>query len=284
MATTVREIEHEIAKLREAAARDDVPELRTSVATHIAWVPPQWEDAAREVMEGLAERHPSRVIVLYPEPDAGDDDLEATPTLQCFPIPGSERELCAEVIDVHLRGQKVRVADSVVTPLLITDLPVFLRWRGDLPFGEPELEGLVELTDRLVVDSAEWGEAAQGYRELVPYFDRAVVSDIAWTRILQWRVALARRWPAIADVTELAVRGPRADALLLAGWLRARLGRDVELAHTEASVVESVEADREPVEIARYEPPTAADVLSDQLEIYSRDAVYEQAVEAAATT
>lgn len=279
-ATSVREVEEELAALRRAAAADDVPELRTSVATHIAWVPKQWDEAAHEVLEGLGPRHPSRVIVVHPEPDSPTDGFEAEPTLQCFPVPGSRREVCAEVIHVRLRGATVHVADSVVMPLLISDLPVFLRWRGEPPFGEPELEGLVGLADRLIVDGAEWDDPLGGYARLAAYFDRAVVSDIAWARTQPWRIALAERWPAIADVGSLAVRGPLADSALLAGWLRSRLGRDVELAHEEAGVLESVALDGEAVEIARYEPASAADVLSDQLEVYSRDRVYEEAVAA----
>ena len=49
---------------------------------------------------------------------------------------------------------------SIVTPLLVTDLPVFLRWRGELPFGAPELEQMVGVCDRLVVDSREWKDPA----------------------------------------------------------------------------------------------------------------------------
>lgn len=279
-ATSVHEIEEELAELRRAAASDDVPELRTSVATHIAWVPKQWEKAAHEVMEGLGPRHPSRVIVVHPEPESATDGFEAAPTLQCFPVPGSRREVCAEVIHVRLRGATVRAADSVMMPLLISDLPVFLRWRGEPPFGEPELEGLVGLADRLIVDGAEWDDPLAGYARLAAYFDRAVVSDIAWARTQPWRIALADRWPAIAQVASVAIRGPDADSMLLAAWLRSRLGREVELAHEDADVIERVAVDGDHVELSRFEPASAADVLSDQLEIYSRDRVYEEAVAA----
>ena len=279
-ATSIREIEAELAARRREAAADDVPELRTSVATHIAWVPQAWDEAAHEVLEGLGPRHPSRVIVVHPEPGSHKGGFEAEPALQCFPIAGSKREVCAEIIHLRLRGATIRAADSVLMPLLISDLPVFLRWRGDLPFGEPELEGLVGLADRLIVDGAEWDDPGGGYVKLVPYFDRAAVSDIAWARTQPWRTALADRWPAIGEIGSLAVRGPRADSLLLAGWLRSRLGRDVDLAQEGAGVVDRVAVDGEDVAIPRHEPPSAADVLSDQLEIYSRDRVYEEAVAA----
>ena len=61
-----------------AAARRDVdreaaqPNLRTSVMTHIAWVPPDWHNAAEETLAGMAERHPSRTLLLVPQPDEPD--------------------------------------------------------------------------------------------------------------------------------------------------------------------------------------------------------------------
>ena len=51
-------------------------------------------------------------------------------------------------------------------PLLVTGLPVFLRWRGRPPFGEPTAEQLVDVCDRLIVDSGEWPDVPGAYREL----------------------------------------------------------------------------------------------------------------------
>ena len=48
------------------------PYLRTSVLTHIAWLPPEWEQTGFDTLTGLAERHPSRAILLLPIGDAED--------------------------------------------------------------------------------------------------------------------------------------------------------------------------------------------------------------------
>ena len=69
--TSVRAIEDELASMR-ADTETGTPFQRTSVLTHIAWVPEEWVAAAEDVLAGLAERHPSRTIVLLPEPDADD--------------------------------------------------------------------------------------------------------------------------------------------------------------------------------------------------------------------
>ena len=67
-------------------------------------------------------------------------------------------------------------------PLFLPDLPVFLRWRGVPPYGDPAFEGLIDVVDRLIVDSTEWADLPSPYGGLAEVFDRVVVSDIAWAR------------------------------------------------------------------------------------------------------
>ena len=43
------------------------------------------------------------------------------------------------MISLRLCGARAAAPASVVMPLLVSDLPVFLRWRGPLPFGAAEL-------------------------------------------------------------------------------------------------------------------------------------------------
>src|SRR5207253_8967263 len=93
--TSVREIEREVATLRIAPG-SDVPYLRTSVMTHTAWVPPEWVEAAEDVLTGLASRHPSRTTVLVPDPEQ-EDGLEAEVDVSVFPT-GEGRQIWAETI------------------------------------------------------------------------------------------------------------------------------------------------------------------------------------------
>lgn len=246
--------------------------------THMAWVPPAWEEAARGVLDNLGDRHPSRTIMFLPDPGADRDELDVEVDLRCFAFGGPERSVCSEVIIVWLRGRCSSAPASVAQPLLVSDLPVFLRWRGDLPFGAPELDGLVAVADRLVVDSREWDDVEVGYRALPALFDGIGVSDIAWARIEPWRRALAGLWPGVSDAGVLRVRGPRAEALLLAAWLRQRLGHDVSLDHEPAGELELVEAGSGSAVPERLEPKSPVDLLFDQLEIDGRDSIYEEAV------
>jgi hypothetical protein len=270
-----------VARLR---ADSPIEGMRTSVMTHIAWVPEPWLDKARAALAGMGERHPSRTIVLIPDSDAGTNRIDATASLQRYEIPGVEQNICSEVIELRLLGTRAKAPASIVEPLLISDLPVFLRWRGEPPWGAPELEQLVDLTDRLIVDSTEWDEVPFPYSHLVQLFDRTAVSDIAWARTSRWRMLLASLWPGIADVRTIRVRGTAAQAELLAGWLRSRLGRDdIVLEHVEAERLEGIELDGEAAPFPPGDPPQPSDVLSEELDRYTRDRVYEEAVRGAIT-
>jgi glucose-6-phosphate dehydrogenase-like protein OpcA len=276
------DVDRAIGQLRAETANGGTPSLRTSVMTHMAWVPEPWVDRARAALSGMAERHPSRTILLFPEPNAGSDGLDAAVSLACYAVPGVEREVCSEVIELRLRGMRSQAPASIVEPLLISDLPVFLRWRGEPPWGSQELEQLVDVTDRLIVDSTEWEDLPHPYRNLVTLFDRANTSDIAWARTSRWRTLLASLWPEIADVGTVRVKGTHAQALLIAGWLRSRLGRDdIALEHVPAERLEGIDLDGKPAPFPPGDPPIPSDVLSDELDRLGRDRVYEAAVVAA---
>jgi hypothetical protein len=246
--------------------------------THIAWVPERWEEQARETLLGLAERHPSRTILLFPCPDEADDALEGEVDFRCFVRGGHEKEICSEVISIRLCGTRATAPASVVTPLLVPDLPVFLRWRGPLPFGAQELEQMVDVVDRLVVDSREWTDVRGDLPRLPDLFHRAAVSDIAWGRTLPWRAGIADLWPDVRDAAVLRVAGPEAEALLLQGWLSGRLGHAVRLDHEPAGEVELVEVDGRQARIGRFEQKSSSDLLSDELELFGHDRIYEEAV------
>ena len=93
---------------------------------------------------------------------------------------------------MRLGGERARHPASVIVPLLVADLPVFLRWRG-LPEFDEVFDELIGIVDRLIVDSTEWpnDELPRGYAQLAKRFDRTGISDIAWERTERWRRELA---------------------------------------------------------------------------------------------
>ena len=91
------DVDTALARLRAQAAAE-APSMRTSVMTHIAWVPPEWVERARAALEGMAERHPSRTIVLFPEPGADDNRIDARAEVERWEVPDTDRGLVTEVV------------------------------------------------------------------------------------------------------------------------------------------------------------------------------------------
>jgi glucose-6-phosphate dehydrogenase assembly protein OpcA len=261
--TTMDEIEEALAELRLRVGSGGVPDLRTSVLTHMAWVPQEWQAAATRTLAGLGERHPSRTLLLFPQPEEREG-LAATVFLECHPLAGDARQLCNEVVELRLGGARSEAPASIAIPLLLPDLPVFLRWRGRPPFRTEQFAQMIAIADRLVVDSAEWPDVPGAYAELEDFFDAAAVSDIAWRRTLHWREALARAWPELPG----RIAGPAAETALLAGWLRSRAGVEVAREHGD--------------EIPYADDLDASNLLSEELNVFGRDAVYEAAAQTAA--
>src|SRR5262249_42608275 len=203
---TLGEVEAELARLRAVSADEEQgrqPHQRTSVMTHVAWVPPEWLDAAERTLEGLPGRHPAPAGVLLPRAAEGENRIAADVSVRCFAA--ADRAVCGEVIELHLLGDRAMAPASIVLPLAISDLPVFLRWRGQPDFSGAQWEQLVDLADRVVVDSSEWDELR--YRELSAAFEETALSDIAWSRIFDWRVALPGCWPGLRQ-REMRIRWP----------------------------------------------------------------------------
>ena len=273
----VTDIERELARRRGRSRDDGVPELRTSTMTHIVWAAPTWLPAARKVLHGLHERHPARTIVLVPEPGRGDA-VTTSVSVREFELRDLDREVVSEVIEVRLRGRPAAHPASIVLPLLLSDLPAFCRWRGEPRWSGSAFGEILGVVDRLVVDSAEWRSPGRSYARLAALFDRAAVSDLAYRRTLPWRVRLADCWPGIRSVRTLEVTGPRADALLLAGWLRSRLRRKIMLRVAAADAVSAVAVDGDPVDPPVGEDPTPSALLSAELDVLARDPIYEAAV------
>jgi glucose-6-phosphate dehydrogenase-like protein OpcA len=261
---TIAEIEGALVDLRYRHSEGGGPDLRTSVLTHLAWVPPEWQEAAADTLAGLGARHPSRTLLLFPQAD-GEDALSARVHLEFYELPGVEGHRCSEVVELRLGGARADAPASIAAPLLLPDLPVFLRWRGRPDFGSPVFGQLVDMVDRLVVDSAEWPDVPSAYAELVEQFDRVAVSDIAWRRTLPWRRALAGAWPELPD----RLTGPPAETSLVAGWLESRAGVRVELERADTLPIGG--------------DPKPSDLLSDELDVFVRDSVYEAATAAASS-
>jgi hypothetical protein len=77
------------------------------------------------------------------------------------------------------------------------------------------------------------------------------------------------------------VHGTAAQGHLLAGWLRSRLDRpEIALELVETDRLEGIELDGRAAPFPPGDPPSPSDVLSEELDRFTREPVYEDAVRA----
>jgi len=257
----VAALERELARLRRvqsAHARELVrPIARASVLNLIVFANREEHArrAARSVSD-LALRHPSRAIVVLADRGPQRERAERRIEMHCqLPIPDGARQVCYEQILVRATGDVDDRLASAVIPLLVPDLPVFLWWTGTPPLGSRSFADLLRLTDRLIVDSADFARPEVTLPIIARISEEAHgrfgLTDLNWTRLTPWReIATAffdvPAWRLFLDrITGLRV-GFAVDmdgrdihpsqALLLVGWLASRLGwRPLEtLAPSEA--------------------------------------------------
>jgi len=243
-ATTIDALERELARLRRAAvahARERGQTLaRASVLNLVVYSEREVHArrAARTVAD-LALRHPSRAIVLLGDRDRAG--IVASVQLHCH-VPQSDgaQPVLYEQILARVRGDFDERVASVVIPLLVPDLPVFLWWTGTPPSDAQHLDDLVTLADRFIIDSADFARAGQTLPEVARLArHRVAITDLNWARLTHWRELVAQffdvpAWRPFLDQITGVRAGFAVDmdgrdihpsqALLLLGWLSSRLG------------------------------------------------------------
>ena len=261
--TSVQAIAAHLARLWTSPANGDDPRVtekgmshaRASVLNLIVMVPDE-ASAGRvvETMIGLGVRHPSRAIILVADPKAGGPTLSASITAHCHNGPEGAEPICFEVVVLTVRGEAAEHLSGIVAPLLIHDLPTHIWWPGDPPFADPIFDQLVEMGDRVVVDSDEFDELLHGLRRLTTLRRRSGVGDLAWRRLAWWQELTAEFFDAprfrryLPNLNRLVIRyavplphprrvrkgkgaqrvastiaSPLAGPMLYAGWIASRI-------------------------------------------------------------
>jgi glucose-6-phosphate dehydrogenase assembly protein OpcA len=193
-------------------------------------------DAAARAADDLTvigTRHPARAIVVRADPQA-PPHLEADVSLRC--ASGTGMEFCTELLHLDVGGEAAYHLTSVVTPLLVPDVPVQLWLVGAPPLTQPFTPDVVAMCERIILDSGAYVDATATLSLLAMQLQRfgaeLRIADLAWERIAPWRLLIAQAFAShhglqLLEHVESAqiVSGPsqRADAMLCGGWLASRL-------------------------------------------------------------
>lgn len=227
--------------------------VRTSVLNLIICAPDiESAQRASKLLRNLSSIHIARATIVILDQRAGAPDvLSSWVTLRCFSIISDLMRHCFEQTTLLTSGRATRALKNTLPIVLKAHLPVYLWWIGDMKgTDDPTFRDMVELCQRVIVDSATFLQSEEDIRTLAGY-DRetpqVAFSDLNWGRLTSWRQLVAQFFDMpeylsfLAGVEHIEVEHAAAPlastgsteagetspnptaALLLASWLKARL-------------------------------------------------------------
>lgn len=237
--STLHALSAELSGLHREMLRtghDEVRPVRTSVLTLVAvCVDDKCADDAADVVRRIAVNHPSRAILVVADRNMTPTGVDADLALECSTVGGAD-QVCAESVRLTVRGEPALHLVSVITPLLVPDVPVVL-WLVEAPPLDQALHAdVLSISQRIVLDSEAYPDPldtlhilAAAHRE----HGHLPIGDIAWARMLPWRELLAQSFdgrdmlPFLSGVQRVEIEScgarPSSEAWLMAGWLASRL-------------------------------------------------------------
>ena len=256
---SIPDLERELARLRRVAgahAKEQSHAVARAAVLNLVVYADRDMHALRAAQTSLrlSLRHPSRVIVVYGDRLREGTDVEIR--LHCHvPRPEQTTQVYYEQVLARVRGDADDRVASVVIPLLVPDLPVFLWWTGTPPQETRRFDDLVAVADRMIFDSADFARPDRTLPVLATlaatqHGRRFGVTDLNWTRLTPWRELIAAffdvdAWrPCLDEIVGVRVGfGVDMDgrdihpsqSLLIVGWLASRLRWRTDTSHLAPS-------------------------------------------------
>jgi len=182
----------------------------------------------------VSAEHPSRVLGVIRRGARGPARLDASVKIG--------NNASGEGVLLRTSGELVRHAESVVLPLLLPDSPVVVWWPDRAP-DDLAADPIGSLGQRRISDSAA---SARGRRNMLLLQAENYApgnTDLAWTRLTPWRALLAAaldQHPVKITGALVAAESANPSADLMAAWLEARLGVEVERRKTRGPGITDV--------------------------------------------
>jgi glucose-6-phosphate dehydrogenase assembly protein OpcA len=187
-----------------------------------------WSGEIANRLRRVGRYHASRTIVVSVDARRERIDAVATIASDVHPRPG-QFALLRETVVVEIGERHLPAVDSIVDPLVVTDLPT-VTWA---PHGHREaVDALLGLSQVVLLDSDDEPDAHEALRRAGELTRRVYVVDLAWLRSTPWRERVAATFdpvklrPDLRTISAVTVRHhPESEtaALLLLGWLASRL-------------------------------------------------------------
>lgn len=229
----IGKIDRELKKLWE---QDDGTTTRASLMNLAVYCEGQ-EAMARntEIISQITQSHACRAILIGTRPEAPESKVEAWISAHCHTGRAGAKQVCCEQITFLLEGKTCGLIPNIVFSHLDSDLPLYLWWQAK--FSAKIDEQLWTWVDRLIFDSVKWENPKEQFtslrNSLAKTKSRLILCDLNWTRLIDWRQAVAELFDSPASLPHLCkiekasishAPGYRSTALLLVGWMAAQLG------------------------------------------------------------
>ncbi|MFJ6538082.1 glucose-6-phosphate dehydrogenase assembly protein OpcA [Paenarthrobacter sp. NPDC091711] len=218
--TTTSKISKKIMSLREQGGVIALGRVLTLVVVTKSGQ----EEEAIEAANEASREHPCRIIVLADAGVEGPDRLDAQ-----IRVGGDAG--ASEVIVLRGHGHMAHESESLVAALLLPDAPIVAWW----PHGAPESAcetSIGRIAHRRITDSANESDPRLALENIRATY-KAGDTDLAWTRLTNWRMQLAAAMDHVdpAAITGITVEGASdsPSTLLLATWLGRALRAPVTI-------------------------------------------------------
>lgn len=212
--TTTSKVSKEIQSMREQGGVVTLGRVLTLVVL----TKDGYEEEAIEAANLASREHPCRIIVLAEGEAGADTRLDAQ-----IRVGGDAG--ASEVIVLHGYGELGSQSESLVSALLLPDAPIVAWW----PHAMPEVASqtsIGKIAHRRITDSANEANPGEALKHISASFAEGD-TDLAWTRLTNWRIQLAAAFDQLDDapVTAVTVEGASdsPSTLLLAAWLHKAL-------------------------------------------------------------
>ncbi|KSU77564.1 glucose-6-phosphate dehydrogenase assembly protein OpcA [Pseudarthrobacter enclensis] len=182
------------------------------------------EEEAIEAANEASREHPCRIIVLA---DAGADRADR---LDAQIRVGGDAG-ASEVIVLRGYGQLAHESESLVAALLLPDAPIVAWWPHGAPMNACETS-IGRIAHRRITDSANEPDP-QAALDTIHKTYRAGDTDLAWTRLTNWRIQLAAALdhvkPSLVLTAEVEGADDSLSPFLMAAWLKDALDVQVRI-------------------------------------------------------
>jgi glucose-6-phosphate dehydrogenase assembly protein OpcA len=227
-ATTPGDIEAALRAMLKERHSENASYVPARTLNLVCVVDKQWSGEIANRLRHVGRSHAARTIVCAVEPRRKAIDAVATIASDVHPRPG-EFALLRETVIVDVGEQHLAHLDTLVDPLVVTDLPTVV-WA---PHGHHDaVDALLALVQVVLLDSVDEPDMREALARVQTLLDHVYVVDLAWLRSTPWRERVAATFdtphlrPDLQTISAVTIRHHPESAvagLLLLGWLASRL-------------------------------------------------------------